>query len=65
MKSLKLNWIWFQPSSRRIGIVQMNGLTRVVDCRYSARFPPSDGPLRAGRAHPLRVQRVAGGRRHG
>ena len=24
------NWIWFQPSSKRMGMVQMKGLTRVV-----------------------------------
>jgi hypothetical protein len=32
VKSDRLNWIWFHPSSRRIGIVHMNGFTRVVDC---------------------------------
>jgi hypothetical protein len=31
VKSARLNCIWFQPSSSRIGIVQMKGLTRVVD----------------------------------
>eukprot|EP00001_Collodictyon_triciliatum_P054543 09725_6 len=30
VKSLKLNWI-FHPSSKRMGIVQMKGFTRVVD----------------------------------
>jgi hypothetical protein len=24
-------WIWFQPSSSRMGMVQMKGFTRVVD----------------------------------
>lgn len=28
----RLNWIWFHPLSRRMGMVQMNGFTRVVDC---------------------------------
>lgn len=32
VKSDRLNWTWFHPSSRRIGIVQMKGLTLVVDC---------------------------------
>lgn len=32
VKSERLNWIWFHPSSSRMGIVQMKGLTRVVDC---------------------------------
>ena len=35
MKSERLNWIWFHPSSRRMGMVQMKGLTRVVDCESS------------------------------
>jgi hypothetical protein len=32
VKSDRLNWIWFQPSSRRMGMVQMKGFTRVVLC---------------------------------
>lgn len=35
VKSARLNCIWFQPSSKRMGMVQMNGLTRVVLCRHS------------------------------
>jgi len=36
VKSARLNWIWFQPSSRRMGMVQMKGFTRVVDCAHGA-----------------------------
>merc|ERR1711977_811535 len=37
VKSDKLNWIWFQPSSKRIGIVQIKGFTRVVLWKFEAR----------------------------
>jgi hypothetical protein len=30
VKSDRLNWIWFQPSSSLMGMVQMKGFTRVV-----------------------------------
>lgn len=36
VKSARLNCTWFQPSSSRMGMVQMKGFTRVVDCRGSA-----------------------------
>lgn len=32
VNSARLNWIWFHPSSSRMGIVQMNGFTRVALC---------------------------------
>lgn len=36
VKSDRLNWIWFQPSSSLIGMVQMKGFTLVVDCKVAS-----------------------------
>ena len=48
VKSDRLNWIWFQPSSSRMGIVQMKGLTLVVDCRQIGWLWEGRGPRHKG-----------------
>ena len=59
VKSARLNWIWFQPSSSRMGMVQMKGFTRVVDCTAQSypgqlkqeRRPADDRPQKARQAY--------------
>lgn len=55
VKSARLNWIWFQPSSRRMGMVQMKGFTRVVLCMSKAgrQAKGNGGRVKFGNAHEL------------
>ena len=41
MKSDRLKWTWFQPSSSRRGMVQMKGFTLVPDCDSHTRHTPA------------------------